>query len=311
MTWEQLGRGKEFDLIRALLDRWGPQAVGIGDDAAVLALPRGDALVASVDAFVENRHFIRGWLSARELGYRAVAAALSDLAAMAARPVGVLLAIALPESWEGELLALADGIGEAVEHARAPILGGNMTAAGELSITTTVLGAAFDVLRRDAVRPGDLLYVTGRFGGPGAAIRALRAGEAPGADARERFAHPVPRIREARWLAAHGATAAIDVSDGLAADAGHLAAASDVRIELDLDRVPRVAGVAPLDAAESGEEYELLVGAPRELDTAEFQRVFDLPLTPIGRAVAPGAEVVLHSGGARVARARGHDHFSR
>lgn len=310
MTRPQLGAGREFDLIRALLDRWGPHAVGVGDDAAVLALPRGDLLVASVDAVVEDRHFRRGWLSPRELGYRAVAAALSDLAAMAARPVGVLLAFAIPASWESELLAIADGVGEAVELARAPILGGNMTAASELSITTTVLGAAFDVLRRDAMRPGDLLYVTGRFGGPGAAVRALREGRVPRVADHERFVHPVPRLREARWLAERGATAAIDISDGLAADAGHLAAASDVRLELDLDRVSRLDGVAPIDAAESGEEYELLVGSPRELDVDAFQRAFDLPLTLVGRAAASGGDVVLVSGGARVARAPGHDHFS-
>ena len=310
MTGNRLGPGKEFDLIRALLDRWGTHAVGIGDDAAVLALPRGDALVASVDAFVENRHFRRGWLSAREIGYRAVTAALSDLAAMASRPVGVLLALAVPVEWEGELLAIADGIGEAVELARVPIVGGNMTAASELSITTTVLGAAFGVLRRDALCPGDQLYVTGRLGGPGAAISALLRGAVPSAAERERFAHPVARLREARWFAEHGATAAIDISDGLAADVGHLAAASDVRLEVDLDLLPRMPGVEPLAAAESGEEYELIVGAPRALDVAAFERAFDLPLTRIGRAVAPGAEVVLLVGGQRVASARGHDHFS-
>src|SRR5882672_2613293 len=108
-----LGPGAEFDVIRALLVRWGDRAAGIGDDAAVLRLTRGDALVTSVDSSVEGRHFKREWLSPREIGYRAVAAALSDLAAMAARPIGVLIAFALPEAWRNELGAIADGIGDA------------------------------------------------------------------------------------------------------------------------------------------------------------------------------------------------------
>ena len=94
-----LGRGREFDAIRALLARWGDRAVGVGDDAAVVHVPRGDELVASVDAAIENRHFRDDWLTPREIGYRAVTAALSDLAAMAAQPLGILLALALPERW--------------------------------------------------------------------------------------------------------------------------------------------------------------------------------------------------------------------
>ncbi len=305
-----LGPGREFDIIRSLLDRWGPHVRDIGDDAAVLPIPRGDALVASIDATVENRHFRREWLSPREIGYRAVAAALSDLAAMASHPAGVLLGLAVPESWEEDLLELADGIGEAVELVRAPILGGNMTAAGELSITTTVLGSAHGVLRRDALWAEDHLYVTGTLGGPGAAVRAWLAGKQPAAEHRERFVHPVPRIREALWLADRGATAAIDVSDGLSADAAHLAAASQVRIVLDLDAVPRVHGVTAVEMAASGEEYELLVAAPHELDADAFRAAFGLPLTHVGRVV-DGTGVELESGGERVANVGGHDHFSR
>src|SRR5262245_42670453 len=108
----------EFDAIKAMLARWGARAVGIGDDAAVLDAPRGDSLVVSVDTSVEGRHFKREWLSPREIGYRAVAAALSDLAAMAALPVGVLVALGVPRGWRDSLLELADGIGDAVEVAR-------------------------------------------------------------------------------------------------------------------------------------------------------------------------------------------------
>ncbi len=305
-----LGPGREFDLIRSLLDRWGPHVQDIGDDAAVLSIPRGDALVASIDSTVENRHFKREWLSAREIGYRAVAAALSDLAAMASHPLGVLLALAVPTEWESELLELADGIGEAVEVAHAPILGGNMTAAGELSITTTVLGSAHGALRRDAVCAGDHLYVTGTLGGPGAAIRAWLSGKQPRPEDRERFVHPVPRMREALWLADRGATAAIDISDGLAADAAHLSAASNQHIDIDLDAIPRASGISPSEMAASGEEYELLIAAPHDIDVAEFRSAFGLALTLVGRA-SEGSGVELHSAGKRVASVGGHDHFSR
>jgi thiamine-monophosphate kinase len=304
-----LGAGAEFDAIRAMIARWGPRARGLGDDAAVLQVPRGDSLVASVDSAIEGRHFRREWLSAREIGHRAVAAALSDL-----------VALEIPAEWRPELDELAEGIGEAAAASAVPIVGGNTTAGDQLSLTTTVLGTAFSVLRRDAVRDGDNVYLTGRLGGPGAALRALRAGKKPDPEQRVRLAHPTPRIREARWLAERGAHAAIDVSDGLAADLGHLAAASRVGIEVDLDCVPRLSNVSALDAAASGEEYEIVVATAGALDVIEFERTFQIPLTLIGRARAGGGEgrggvgggggVVLSQGGARVANPPGYDHLS-
>jgi thiamine-monophosphate kinase len=143
-----------------LADRWGTRASGLGDDAAVLRVPRGDALVASVDSAVEGRHFKREWLSPREIGYRSVAAALSDLAAMAARPIGVLIALTVPQAWRDQLLELADGVAEAVDVAQTRIVGGNLSGGDELSITTTVLGAAFAPLTRAGARPGNRIYVT-------------------------------------------------------------------------------------------------------------------------------------------------------
>jgi thiamine-monophosphate kinase len=293
-----------------MVARWGDRAHGIGDDAATLELPRGDALVASVDSAVEDVHFRRGWLTAREIGHRAAAAALSDLAAMGASPVGMLLAIALPDAWRPELMEVADGVGEVAGRWRAPILGGNLTKGSELSITTTVLGSVYRPLTRSGVRPGDRLYVTGRLGGAGAALRALLASAQPDLRHREKFARPQPRVFEAQWLAAMGATAAIDVSDGLVADFGHLAAASGVRIELDLDHLPVADGVKPIDAAASGEEYELIVSAPQPLNLEAFIAKFRLPLTPVARAVAGDAAVEVRQKGRRVANPSGHDHFS-
>jgi thiamine-monophosphate kinase len=306
----QLGPGREFDAIRQMVVRWNDRARGIGDDAAVVDLPRGDSLVASVDSAVEDVHFRRGWLTAREIGYRAAAAALSDLAAMGAAPVGMLIAIAIPDSWRPDLLEIADGVGDVAARWKAPILGGNTSRGRELSITTTVLGSVYGPLRRDGVKPGDRLYVTGRVGASGAALRALLANAEPNPRHREKFARPQPRVEEARWLAAMGATAAIDVSDGLVADLGHLAAASGVRIELDLDHIPVAEGVAPKDAAASGEEYELVVSTPEPLDLEAFVAAFRLPLTPIAHAVAGDPGVEIRRKGRRVANPGGHDHFS-
>ncbi len=170
-----LGSGAEFDAIRELRARWGTLAVALGDDAAVIAVPRGDSLVASVDTAIEGRHFKRGWLSPREIGYRAVTAALSDLAAMAAMPLGVLVALSVPVAWRDELFAIGDGIGDAVRAAATVIRGGNLSDGGELSITTTVLGAAFSPLTRTGAREGDRVYVTGQLGGPASAIKELLA----------------------------------------------------------------------------------------------------------------------------------------
>nr|MBP9106641.1 hypothetical protein [Gemmatimonadaceae bacterium] len=130
-----LASGKEFDLVRAMIARWGTAASGIGDDAAVLDLPPGERVVVSTDASVEGVHFRRDWLTATEIGYRATAAALSDLAAMAAAPRGLVVALGIPERWLPEVEALADGIGEAARLSGTPIVGGDVTRASELSVT--------------------------------------------------------------------------------------------------------------------------------------------------------------------------------
>ncbi|HXT48965.1 MAG TPA: thiamine-phosphate kinase [Gemmatimonadaceae bacterium] len=305
-----LGPGREFDLVRALVARWGTLAAGVGDDAAVLDVPAGQRLVASTDSAVEGVHFRREWLSPNEIGWRAAAAALSDLAAMAAEPLALLVSLSIPDAWLTEIPDLADGLGNAARAAGARIAGGDLTSARELCIGITVLGTARAPLLRSGARADDLLYVTGRLGGPLAALRAWQRGAQPAADARERFAHPIPRLREARWLAHHGAHAAIDVSDGLLSDAAHIAAASNVRLAITLDALPTAGGLSPDDAARSGEEYELVVASPHALDVDEFARRFDIPLTEIGRVQAGDAEVVATLHGARVASGGGFDHFS-
>lgn len=308
-----LGPGAEFDTVRATLARWGALARGTGDDAAVLEVPSGERLVVSTDTSVENVHFRRAWLSAEEIAYRAGAAALSDLAAMGATPLAMTIALTLPEAWRAGVMALADGIAGVARETGTPIVGGDLTTGTELSICVTVLGTVRRALSRAGAREGQTVWVTGRLGAPRLALDALERGLTPLAAHRERFARPVPRLREGRWLAEHGVTAAIDCSDGVAADLGHVAAASRVHIVLDLDRLPLVNGATLHDAARSGEEYELLVTAPAELDAALFEREFSLSLTAIGRvehAGAEGATVETLRGGVRVPSPKGHDHFA-
>lgn len=310
-THVAMGPGREFDAVRALLAQWGPAAHGVGDDGAVLDVPPGEKLVVSTDTTVEEVHFRRPWLTPEEIGWRATQAALSDLAAMGAQPLGVLLALTVPRDWRAELPALAEGIAAATRGAGAPIVGGDVTAGDRLALAITVLGHAAAPLTRAGARPGDALYVTGRLGGPGAALAAWTAGGQPAPAMRARFARPTARLTAGIWCAAQGATAAIDLSDGLAGDVAHLAAASGLRCVLDLDAIPCVEGVPVEEALRSGEEYELLVAAPA-LDVQAFAAAHGgLPLTAIGRVEAGDAPAVqAERGGRRVALPGSHDHFA-
>jgi thiamine-monophosphate kinase len=303
-----LGPGKEFDLVRILLAEWGKAAKRIGDDAAVLDVPVGEHLVVSTDTSVEGIHFSRDWLNNFEIGYRATAASLSDLAAMAARPLGILIALTLPEGNKREAREIATGIREGASAVLCPIVGGDLSSGKQLSLTITALGSASRPLARSGARVGQRVYVTGRLGGPAAAVRAWRAGKEPTESDRARFANPVPRIEPAIGLVARGATSGIDISDGLMADVGHLAAASKVSIEIDAERIPRVEGVSAVQAASSGEEYEIVVTAP-EIDTSQFSDEFGLDLTEIGRVVAGTTGIILMQAGERIIAPPGFDHF--
>lgn len=308
-----LGPGREFDLVRAMLGRWGELAHGIGDDAAIVDIPVGERLVVSTDASVEGVHFRREWLTLREFGYRATAAALSDLAAMAAAPRGMVIALTIPEASVEEVEALSDGIGDAARATGTPIVGGDITRGRQLTVTVTVLGSTANPARRDMVAPGDFIYVTGVLGGPAAALRALERGEELEPLLRERFARPRPRLQEAQWLAQHGVRAMIDISDGLASELQHLAVASGVELRIDADRIPVMRGCTWPDATHGGEEYELVVASPHALDADAFARAFALPLSEIGRARrAEIPAVIAHRAGSaeRVDLGEGHDHFS-
>ena len=309
-----LGPGREFDRLRAIFARLGAAAGEVGDDCALVPLG-GTTLAVSIDCSLEGIHFRTDWLTFEEIGWRAAAAALSDLAADGAEALGVLVSLGLPSpeprtpSPDQEIMA---GVAAAAQSVGAKVLGGDLVKSETYLVDVCVLGTARRPVRRAGAREGDGLWITGRLGGAALALAGFRAGTRPGGALGRRYARPEPRIAAGRWLAARGATAMLDVSDGLAADAGHLAAASGVGLEIALGRLPCWDGVAPLAAAASGEEFELLVTLPSTIgdtEAAAFRADVGLELTRIGSCFR-GAGVRLLEGNTPVALPAGYDHFA-
>jgi thiamine-monophosphate kinase len=225
---------------------------GVEHDAARV----GDDLVVTQDALVEDVHFRLDWLDWHELGFRAAAVNLSDLSASGALPVGLLVTLAAPGDTEvADVVAFYEGIAET----GALVIGGDTTAAERVLVSVTALGRSARVPGRTGARPGDLLVVSGPLGGAGAAFRE------------QRYVRPPLRLGEGRALAA-AAHAMLDLSDGLAVDAGHLARRSGVRCVVELDRVPRAPG-ASIDDLGFGEDYELLAATPDALGFPVVGRV--------------------------------------
>jgi thiamine-monophosphate kinase len=313
----RLGPGGEFDRLRAIFAALGAAGHDLGDDCALLPVG-GRTLAISIDLSLEGVHFRTGWLSFREIGWRATAAALSDLAAEGAEPIGVLVSVGLPGTGRGRgkrprdaATEIMRGVGAAARSVSARVLGGDLVRSARYLVDVCVLGLAPRPVRRSGARPGDGLWVMGRLGGAELALAALTAGRRLAPALRRRFARPVPRIAAGRWLARRGARAMIDISDGLAGDAGHLAAASGVAVAVELERVPCWPGVTPLAAVRSGEEYELLVVMPRRFGTRgarAFARATGLPLTRIGACTA-GSGVRMTHHGRPITPPPGFDHF--
>ena len=258
----------------AELERRG-LAVRIDNDAA--ELPGGR--VVTQDALLEGVHFRLDWITWRELGFRAAAVNISDLAASGAEPEGLVVSLAARSD-----TAVSDGVElyEGLAEAGVPVIGGDTSASDRLVLSVTALGRSERVPGRGGAVPGDLLVVTGPLGAAGAAFRA------------ERYARPPLRLAEGKELAAT-AHAMIDVSDGLARDAGHIAARSGCRLVIDLELVPLAEG-ATIDDLGFGEDYELLAAVA---DPGRFAE--------IGRC-EEGAGVEVRAGGSSV-QLGGFDHF--
>ena len=306
---------RELELIaglQGLLDPGGPRMVRwLGDDAAVVR-GRGYA-VTSVDTMTDGVHFRRGELTDLEIGARACAAALSDLAAMAATPGEVYLSLGLPAGIQtAEAAALVVGVQSVATRFDAVVAGGDVTASGALTLSLTVVGWTADpgdLVGRDGARPGDVVVVTGSLGGAGAGLAWLegraedcKLPDSVAAQLRRRYATPEPRIAEGQALSALGATAMIDISDGMATDARHLAIAGGVEIDLESARLPLTPGVTEVATAlgqdpigfalRAGEDFELCACLPasaaRELTRANASEGGELELTIVGR-VTEGA----------------------
>ena len=307
----QLGEGGEFRLIEQFISLPHPQlTIGIGDDCAILV----DGTAISVDTSVENVHFRREWLSSYEIGYRAAAVALSDLAAVAAKPIAVLVALSLAKDDYGEVATeIMRGVTAAAHHEGAVVAGGDTTATdGPLSIAVTVLGYTDLPVLRSGACEGDAVFVTGILGRSAAAVRAWNKHSIPSDAERAAFAAPHARIKEALWLVERAdIESMIDVSDGLLGDARHIAAASDVRLELEAELVPRDPNTPVELAAGGGDDYELLFTADEDDIAAlaeAFEQRFGIPITRIGVVKEGAGAVLLSIDGAEI-EVKSYDHF--
>ncbi len=335
----------EFELLALLRERLPPAGrqvhLGSGDDAAI-SVPEG-ALATSIDALVEGVHFRREATSLRQIGRKAISTALSDLAAMGAAPGEAYVALgAPPDLGEPELLEVGDGLAAVARETGTTIAGGDLTRAPALTLAITVVGhapRATDFVTRSGARPGDALVVTGELGGaaagllliedPSLAAGAFGVAEQASSEQRERpdgerldiaaadalrarQLDPTPRLAAGRALAAAGASAMIDLSDGLGGDATHVAEASEALLAIDAEALPLAPGLAAVAAAAGrdplelavggGEDYELLAALPpRSVEVARAAlAAAGTRLTEIGRVEqAPG------SGGRAEIRRRG------
>jgi thiamine-monophosphate kinase len=314
----------EFELLSKLRERLPPAGprvlLGSGDDAAV-TLP-GGATATSVDAIVDGVHFRRERATLEQIGHKALATALSDLAAMGAEPGEAYVVLGVPpDLGEPECLELVEGMAALAGETGTTLAGGDVTRAPVLTLTVTVVGhaeKAASFVTRSGARPGDALVLSGELGGAAAGLLLLERPELAssvsaetGEHLRARQLQPRPRLRAGRALAAAGATAMIDLSDGLGADAGHLASQSSAALRIDAAALPLAKGVAeiaaaagrdPLElAATGGEDYELLAALPADRLGAGLAAAIgeaeEASLTPVGEVLAgSGVEIRLPGG---------------
>jgi thiamine-monophosphate kinase len=320
----------EFELIRRFFMRPGAVSrgdsgviLGIGDDAALLAMPAHSELAATVDTIIEGRHFPTD-TDARSIGHRALAVNLSDLAAMGAIPAWATLALTVPSADSKWLQRFSDGLLGLADAHGVTLVGGDTTR-GPLTISVQVLGHVprGTAMRRSGARAGDLLAVTGTLGDAGAGLALVSAtclaqDRALADQLIRRFEYPEPRVQFGQ--AARGiASAAMDLSDGLAGDLPKLASASGLAAHVDIDRLPMSPALRSVAAPEqardwamaAGDDYELLVAVPqhRFAELASAAARLDLRLTAIGE-LRSGTDVTWTLNGREFAIAvQGYDHF--
>jgi thiamine-monophosphate kinase len=334
----QLSELGEFGLIERIRKRLAQPdfeaqgILGIGDDAAVMPVLGEDLLLLTTDTLVEDIHFRRNWTTPYELGWKAMAVNVSDIAAMGGRPAHAVVTLAAPPDLEVEFVdQLFEGLEEMATEHGARIVGGDTVKTHRgvvVGVALTGFVERASLLRRSGAKRGQALMVTGELGAAGAGLLLLEAGlnHVPRyAEAMRAHCQPNPRLKAARALAASRlATACIDISDGLAGDAQRLAEASRVGIRIRLDRVP-VAEVCreacardllcdPLQVAlDGGEDYELLFTAPKSAAddvAARLAREANLQVTVIGETTASTRGVVgVQADGTEAPLAGGYQHF--
>ncbi len=317
-------RASEFDLIariraRAAASR-GDVRLGIGDDAAIVAMPPDRLLAIAMDTLNAGVHFPDG-TDAADIGWKALAVNLSDLAAMGAEPAWCTLSLSLPHADPAWLDGFLDGFFELAAQHRVALIGGDTTR-GPLSVCATVHGFVDPqgVLRRDAARVGDDVWITGTLGDAAAALHEWREGAARDEALCLRLDRPTPRIAAGRALAGI-AHACIDVSDGLLADLSHVCRASRVGAEIALTDLPLSAALSVAHPPEltqrwqtaGGDDYELCFTAPptARLAIEDAMLACDTPVARIGRVVAMPSEVVVFDadGGVWAPTEQGYAHF--
>ena len=315
----------EFDLIARYFTRTAPVGLlGVGDDCALFPVPPGEQVATSTDLLLEGRHFFSN-VDPRALGHKALAVNLSDLAAMGARPIGCVLGLALPRLDEPWLAAFADGFHALADAHGCPLIGGDTTrSAHDLAISVTVFGAvpAGQALRRDGAQAGDDIWVAGELGAADVAYRLLD-GQYPANDALLAATRPAlewPQPQVPLGLALRGiAHAAIDLSDGLLQDLGHILAASRLGANLEYARMPVAAALAALDDAPrrravlgGGDVYQLCFTAPAARREAVQQAADQAQarVTRVGHTLAqPGLRVLDAQGQPLADLPAGFDHF--
>ena len=334
----------EFELLARIRERLPASGsrthLGSGDDAAI-TLPAG-ATATSVDALVEGVHFRRDLASPAQIGHKALATALSDLAAMGAEAGEAYAVLGLPADFsEEECIELLDGMAALAAETGTDLAGGDLTRSDQLFLAITVVGHAASpdaFVTRGGARPGDALVLTGEIGAAAAGLELLD-NQLPEADLAFRWPmggkkaksvteelvgrqlEPTPRLAAGRALALAGATAMIDVSDGLGADAGHLAQASGVKLEIEAEAVPLAGAAVALSQATDrdswwllggGEDYELLACVPPtrlQQAAAEVLGKGGLPLTRVG-GVKAGSGVEIRLPGGELLEPRGFDQLA-
>lgn len=313
----------EFDLIAKYFTRATRRddvLLNVGDDAAVLKVPDGRRLVAAVDTIVENVHFPQN-TDAAAIGHRALAVDLSDIAAMGAEPSWATLSISLPQRDEKWLEGFASGLYRLADRFNVALVGGD-TVRGPLAITVSIMGLVESDrwLMRSGAKPGDTIFISGIPGEAAAGLAVLQRAieRSPAANALvERFLWPEPRIQLGRSIRLV-ASAAIDVSDGLLADLGHVCEMSRCGARIDVESLPR-SSMSTIFSAEDcerfalggGDDYELLFTVPPEkLLTAEAAIAGGVRCTPIGRMTEDPQIICCRRGEPIDVPRRGYDHFS-